>query len=289
MKKYLQLLRPQQWTKNAFVFLPVFFGGKVTDYSSLVMALIAFISFSLAASAIYCINDIRDAEADRLHPGKCRRPIAAGTVSARAAAALSIILMLCAVGIPLLVNNLEVSVLIATYIILNIAYCFKLKQIAIVDVMIIAMGFVLRVAVGGVICNVWLSPWIVSMTFLLTLFLAFAKRRDDVVIRESSGILVRKNIAGYNLPFLNQVLSMLATMSMVCYILYCISPEVESRFDSHYIYITAVFVLAGILRYMQLSLVDSKSGSPTKILLDDRFLQACILCWLVSFFAIIYI
>jgi len=172
---------------------------------------------------------------------------------------------------------------------MNIAYSLKLKQLAIVDVFIIATGFVLRVLAGGMATDIFLSHWIVLMTFLLTLFLAFAKRRDDVVTLEESGVAMRPSVNHYNLPFMNLAISILASITMVCYIMYTVSPVVVERFNSPYVYLTSLFVLAGIIRYLQITVVDVKSGSPTRVLLKDRFIQGCILCWIIAFVLIIYL
>ncbi|MDE6574285.1 MAG: decaprenyl-phosphate phosphoribosyltransferase [Muribaculaceae bacterium] len=284
----ISLLRVRQWIKNTFVFLPAFFGGVIFDRSVLLLCACAFAAFCFAASAIYCINDIRDAEADRLHPCKRNRPVASGEVSPAIAAVMAVLLACCAVALPLFCGQDAGAAIIGVYLLINLAYCFGLKQAAVVDVFIIALGFVLRVVAGGVMSDVWLSPWIVCMTFLLALFLAFAKRRDDVVLRETQGLVTRKNTTAYNLPFLNLTLGLLASVTIVCYVIYCLSPEVEARFGTDYVYVTAVFVLAGVLRYMQISMVESRSGSPTETLLHDRFLQLCIVLWLISFVVIIY-
>ena len=172
---------------------------------------------------------------------------------------------------------------------LNIIYCIKLKQFAIVDVFIIAFGFVLRVVIGGVVAGIFISQWIVLMTFLLALFLAFAKRRDDVILHEAMGVTLRDNTNRYNLNFLNQTLTIIGSITMVCYMMYTVSDEVCARMNTHYLYLTSIFVLAGIIRYLQLTLVDDKSGSPTKILMKDRFIQLCILAWIISFIIIIYV
>ena len=177
---------------------------------------------------------------------------------------------------------------IVSYFVLNIAYCVKLKHYAIVDVFIIATGFVLRLFAGAFAGNVPLSHWIVLMTFLLALFLAFAKRRDDVVSYENTGVLARRNINRYNLAFMNQALSVISAVTLVAYILYCVSPEVRVRVGSEYLYLTSIFVLAGIIRYLQISIVDLKSGSPTKVLLRDRFIQGCVLLWMASFLFLLY-
>lgn len=172
---------------------------------------------------------------------------------------------------------------------MNIAYCIRLKQIALVDVFIISVGFVLRVIFGGLVINVVLSQWIIIMTFLLALFLAFAKRRDDVVIYTGTGIKSRKNVNRYNLDFMNLAITIVATITVVSYIMYTTSYEVIERTGSSYLYMTSIFVLLGILRYLQLTLVDIKSASPTNVLLKDRFIQFCIACWILSFFVIIYV
>ena len=152
----------------------------------------------------------------------------------------------------------------------------------------IATGFVLRIVAGGIATGIILSHWIVLTTFLLALFLALAKRRDDVVIYESSGVKARKNIVRYNMDFLNQSIGILGSVTMMCYILYTVSNEVAERVGTHYLYATSVFVLAGILRYMQLTFVDRKSGSPTKVLLHDHFIHACVIGWILTFAIILY-
>lgn len=292
MKDVLLLLRPQQWLKNGFIFLPLFFDHKLLDFDVLLSAVIAFFAYSFAASGIYCLNDVIDVEADRKHPKKCKRPIAAGRVSKAMAFGL---IAMCMVVSSVMVMALEthakwkVAAVIVIYFVMNLAYCLKLKQKAIVDVFIIAVGFVLRIFVGGFATDIELSQWIVLMTFLLALFLAFAKRRDDVVIYEDTGVLARKNVNRYNLSFMNQVIGVVASITMVCYILYTVSPEVMERMGSRYVYLTSIFVLAGIIRYLQLTIVDVKSGSPTKVLMRDRFVQYCIAGWILSFILIIYV
>ena len=284
----IRLLRPHQWVKNLFVFLPMFFSGKLFEYEAWLHSTYAFIAFSLAASSIYCLNDLKDVNSDRQHPVKRKRPIASVQVSYTEALILMITLSIASLALSYYLNGWEVAGLILSYILLNLAYCFKLKQISIIDVSIVSTGFVIRVIAGGVANCIILSPWIILMTFLLTLFLAFAKRRDDVLIYEKDKTLVRKNITSYNLPFLNITLGILGCMTMVCYIMYSVSPDVEARFNCRYVYVTSFFVLAGILRYLQLSLVDQKSGSPTKILLADHFIQIMTICWIIAFIIILY-
>ena len=288
----IRLLRPQQWVKNLFLFLPVFFSGKLGDASLLFSCIIAFLSYCFMASAIYCFNDIWDAKADRLHPIKCKRPIASGDISVRQAYCL----MIACVIVSLIFSNTFgggskccLFAILGCYFLMNIAYCTYLKRVPLIDVFVIALGFVLRILMGGVAACVALSHWIVLMTFLLALFLAFAKRRDDVVIYEDTGIVVRKNVDRYNLPFMNQVISILVSVTIICYIMYTVSDEVMVRVHSSYLYITSVFVLLGLLRYLQITVVDVKSGSPTKVLLKDHFIQLCVLLWGLFFGIILYL
>lgn len=288
---YLRLLRPQQWLKNVFVFLPLFFHGDLGNVQTLWQAVLAFACFSLVASSIYCFNDLYDVEADRRHPVKCRRPVASGAVSKGEAYALLAVTLVAAMALAFAAfseTRWQVVGVLAFYFVMNLAYCVWLKRLALVDVFVIAVGFVLRVILGGVACAVALSQWIVLMTFLLALFLAFAKRRDDVVLYEDTGVLPRRGINRYNLPFMNQVIGIVASVTMVCYIMYTVDAEVVARIGSTKVYLTSVFVLAGLIRYLQLTIVDVKSGSPTKVLMRDRFTQCCIAGWVVAFLIIIY-
>ena len=171
---------------------------------------------------------------------------------------------------------------------MNIAYCFKLKHYAIIDVTIIAIGFVLRVLAGGFATDTWVSHWLVLMTFLLALMLAFTKRYDDFSIYEQTGSKPRISITGYNKAFINEATAIVAAITMVCYIMYTMSEEVTARLGTRYLYLTSGWVLAGILRYLQNMIVYNQSGSPTKSLIKDRFIHICVIGWLVSFFVIIY-
>ena len=286
----IRIVRPRQWVKNFFVFIPLFFGGQMSNTALLLDALTTFIAFSLAASSIYCLNDIVDVEADRQHPVKCHRPIASGQVSVSAAYALMAIMLILSMTVcPMLKGrSMAVGTVVLGYWIMNIAYCVWLKNFAIIDVCLIAFGFVLRILAGGLATGIEPSNWLVLMTFLLTLFLSFAKRRDDVLRMEATGKPPRKNTIRYNLTFINQAITISASITLVCYIMYTVSPEVTARFNSHYIYLTTIFVLVGLLRYIQIAVVDKQSGDPTKIILRDRFTQLVVLAWMASFLFIIY-
>lgn len=290
MKKTLLLIRPQQWIKNGFVLIPMFFGGRLLNADDVIASVVTFFAFSFAASAIYCFNDIVDIDADRRHPVKCRRPIASGAVSVPTAYALMAVLALLSALLLFFLPQRagETAGIVAFYFLLNMAYCIWLKRHAIIDVCTVAFGFVLRILAGGMACDVAVSNWLVLMTFLLALFLSFAKRRDDVLRMNETGEPPRRNTIRYNLTFVNQAITVTGTVTLVCYIMYTVSPEVVSRFHAPYLYLTSIFVLAGLLRYMQLTVVDEVSGDPTKILLRDRFTQAIVVAWIMAFLLIIY-
>lgn len=286
--KYVQLLRTGHWIKNIFLFLPLFFAGDLFNPEKITLIIWGFLFFSLAASSIYIINDYRDREKDALHPVKKLRPLAAGTISAGFALAISVILIFTAiVGSYYLDPHFHLILLL--YYILNLAYSFGLKNIPIIDVFIIAIGFVLRVQAGAILGDVPLSMWLNLMVFLLALFMALGKRRDDVILQAQSGIEMRKSIDGYNMEFLNISITLVCAVILVCYLMYTISPEVDARLNTNRLYYTSLFVFMGILRYLQLIFVKNDSGSPVKIIYKDRFLQVTLLLWILSFYFLIYV
>lgn len=296
MKEILRLIRPKQWLKNVFVLVPMFFGGALTDGATVYASVVTFFAFCFMASAVYCFNDIVDVDDDRRHPVKCSRPIASGAVSLKTAYGLMALMLVMALVTSLLLprgGEIEASWgglvgVLLSYFVLNLAYCAWLKRFAIVDVCVVAFGFVLRLLAGGFATGIALSKWIVMMTFLLTLFLSFAKRRDDVVRMEATGEAPRKNTIRYNLTFINQAITITASVTLVCYIMYTISPEVVARVHTDYLYLTTAYVLLGLLRYIQITVVDKKSGDPTKMMLQDRFTQIVVVLWALTFLFIIY-
>ena len=292
MKHYFQLLRPLQWLKNAFVLAPIFFSNHLLEMDYLMPTLIVFVSFCLISSSIYCFNDLKDAEADRQHPKKCHRPIASGKISVKGGYTMMAICLIGAFALLSLAKSINIPylyIIIGGYWLMNIAYCLRLKQIAILDVSIIAIGFVMRVLAGGMVVDIWVSHWLVLMTFLLTFFLAISKRNDDYRIYEQTGIKPRVSIIGYNKTFINEATAIVGAVTLVCYIMYTMSPEVIERMGTRYVYLTTGWVLAGLLRYLQNMIVFGLSGSPTKSLVKDHFIQFCILGWVTSFFVIIYL
>ena len=291
IRHIIKVARPTHWIKNLFVFLPVFFGGGLLNTSEAVSAALTFLSFSLAASAIYCLNDIIDVNADRAHPVKCKRPIASGAITIPQAYGMMALSMLVSIVLMFLLpaGQTKTIFVIVAYFLINVAYCLRLKDYAIIDVCIIASGFVLRILAGGYATGVQLSKWIVLMTFLLTLFLAFAKRRDDVLRMNTTGQAPRANTSRYNLTFINQAITITAGVMLVCYVMYTVSPEIIAQFATDKLYLTSILVILAILRYLQISFVDEKSGDPVKVALSDRATQLILLAWMLSFLIIIYL
>ena len=291
IKHIIKVARPTHWMQNIFVILPVFFGGAILNTTQAISAALTFMSFSLAASAIYCLNDIIDVDADRAHNVKRHRPIASGAITIPQAYGMMTISLLASIVLMLLLPEGQANTItvIITYFLLNVAYCLKLKEYAIIDVCIVASGFVLRILAGGFATGVQLSKWIVLMTFLLTLFLAFAKRRDDVLKMNETGRAPRKNTSRYNLTFINQAITITGTVMLVCYIMYTVSPEIIAQFGTDKLYLTSILVILALLRYLQIAVVDEKSGDPVKVVLSDRATQFILMAWVLSFLVLIYL
>jgi decaprenyl-phosphate phosphoribosyltransferase len=213
--------------------------------------------------------------------------LASGAVSTNSALLICVLLIVAGLAMAWLIRDKFLFVL-GLYFILNIGYCFGLKEVPILDIIILAIGFVLRIKSGAVIAYIGLSEWLNVMVFLLAVFMAIGKRRDDVLLKLSSGTDMRRSIKGYNLEFLNVVLALVCAVIVVAYFMYTMSPEVILRMGTYRLYYTCLFVLAGIMRYLQIIFVQAASGSPTKILYKDRFIQLTILLWIASFYLIIY-
>ncbi len=289
MKKlalFIKLGRPRQYVKNGFIFLPIFFGYNVSDTSSIISTLWAFVVFSLAASAVYVFNDIEDIQEDLGHPKKRFRPLPSEQITKRDAFLFFSGLVFGTLLLGSLTLPPPFLFILLFYLVLNVVYSLFLKHIAIVDVVCVATGFVLRVLAGGVAAEVHPSHWLVLMTFLIALFIALAKRRDDLLLA-SNGNNLRKSLDGYNLEFASNSMMIMAAVTIVSYILYTVSPEVSAKHGSQNLYLTTLWVIIGFMRYMQHTFVYKRSGSPTEVLLKDRFLQAIIILWLLSFFIII--
>ena len=287
LQNLLKLIRPYQYTKNLFIFLPAFFDFRMDDPQVVERTLAAFAAFSMAASAVYIFNDWMDREEDALHPGKKHRPLAAGYLAPSYAFMLMGLLL---AGTLLISSMLSPAMVLLTagYVILNGWYSWQLKHIPILDVTVIGLGFVIRLMVGSDAADVSLSPWIIVLTFLLALFLSFAKRRDDILLRKDTSPSAGKPTV-YSLKFIDSSMVMTASIVVVAYVLWTFSTEISDRLEQESLYLTSLFVILGILRYMYITFVEEKSGNPSLILLRDRFLQLVLTGWLASLIWILYV
>lgn len=280
-------MRPHQWVKNGFVLIPAFFGGKIGVLVESYQPLVAFLSFCAVASAVYILNDIFDLEKDKIHERKCLRPLASGAVTLRNAVAMIAVLVAIAASLALTIGEAFIYI-VASYITLNLLYSLYFKHISLIDISFIATGFVLRVLAGGVATDVVISKWLILMTFLLACCLAVGKRRDDLLLAVDKEALRPAN-SGYTLRFIDTCLVILGSITIVCYVMYTVSDEVVRRLNSDNVYLTSVFVVIGILRFLQIAIVEQKSGSPTLILLKDTLIQAMIALWFLSFLVLLYV
>jgi decaprenyl-phosphate phosphoribosyltransferase len=289
LKHYLALARPHQYTKNGFIFLPAYFGHSLADPGVFLSILIAFACFCMASSAVYVFNDLRDLEYDRLHPVKKFRPLASGAVTPAHGKVMIAILLVASIGLSALLLPLEFLAVVGAYLMLNFLYSMGLKHTAVLDVVIVSLGFVLRIFAGAEASGIEPSHWLVLMTFLLALFLSLAKRRDDLLLLAKNGNATRKSLDGYNLQFVSMSMVFMAAVTLVSYILYTVAPENMIKHRSPYLYLTSIWVVLGLLRYMQIAFVEENSGSPSRVILKDRFLQIVLLGWLASFFVLFYV
>lgn len=286
---YLKLFRIKDWVKNLFIFIPAFFGSRIEKIWSSANLFLSFCCFCCIASAVYIINDIRDLEYDRRHPVKKYRPLPAGKIRGDVAALLAVVLTAVALLLSFYIG-MHAFWVILVYFVLNIGYSFGLKNIPLLDITIISMGFLLRVFMGGMVIDLKVSKWLALMVFLLSLILALGKRRDDLLINGTGAgnATVRESIHGYNIKFIDASILSLSMISMVCYILYTVSSDVDIRLKTEYFYLTAIPVILGFLRYLQMIFVFENTGSPTSLFLKDRALQWIILLWVLSSFLFIY-
>lgn len=288
MRDIILLIRPWHWLKNLFIFLPLFFALQIYNIPVLAKAGLAFILFNLLASSIYIFNDYIDRNLDKLHPYKKMRPLAAGRVSVQKALIFSAAML--AIGlIGIWFFCVKMFYLSLLYLGLNILYTVKLKHVVIIDVVIIAVGFVIRIFIGGVVTGIIISSWIVVMTFLLTLFLAMGKRREHVLLFLKNDDKARKSIDVYNLTFIDSCMIILAAIIIASYITYTLSIEIAARYKTDNLYLTAFFVILGVMRYMQIVTVKRRSADPMVILISDHFIQLNIFGWITTFFLLIYI
>ena len=285
---FLQLIRFPDWTKNFFVLLPAFFGGHLAILWLDHKLLSAFFAFCFTSGSVYIINDSCDVEADRLHPEKKNRPIAAGLVSAKTAGIIATLFL--AAGMVLgFFSGKESGFMLLLYLCFNLSYSFFLKKIPVLDILLVASGFLLRIIAGGYASGVEISSWLYAMVFLIALGIALGKRYDDLLlISDGTSGRIRPAIAGYSLSAVRISLVLIFGTMFIAYIFYTISPEIRARLHSDFVFITAIPAFAGVSRYLYLAIVLKKSGSPVQLLLRDRWLQLCILCWFGLFAFFLY-
>ncbi len=288
IKVFIEACRPKQWVQNFFVFAALFFSQKLSDWGMVLRSLAAFASFCLLSSAVYYVNDLCDLEADRAHPVKSRRPLASGRMSAAAARAGALLLAAAGVGIAFWLQPIFLAVA-ALYLAQNLAYSLWLKHVVILDVMLIACGFLLRAIGGAVALPVDISGWLVLCTVMLALFLGFTKRRQEIVLLGTDAHLHRATLTSYNLPFLDQMISVVAASTVMSYALYTVSPEVVSKFHTNLLPLTLPFVLFGIFRYLFLVHVRSDGDNPTRVVLSDLPLRLNILLWGLTVWLLLYL
>ncbi|MHB8094451.1 MAG: decaprenyl-phosphate phosphoribosyltransferase [Candidatus Aminicenantales bacterium] len=274
-------LRPQQWIKNFFIFAPLIFSRNLLQANAVLAATATFVVFCIVSSAHYIFNDLMDIEEDKLHPIKSRRPLASGRLKKGSAVAAMLVLaalglgLAAAIGLPILIVSL-------VYLVLQVAYSIRLKHVVILDVFVVAAGFVIRVVAGGLAIKVMISSWLLICTMLLALFLAMSKRRHELVLLDSGAAQHRPILKEYNTYLLDQMISVVTASTLVAYCLYTISEETVAKFGTRRLIWTVPFVLYGIFRYLYLIHQKNEGGSPEHLILKDKPLLADIFCWIIA-------
>jgi 4-hydroxybenzoate polyprenyltransferase len=285
--RVLLSLRPAQWSKNLLVFAGLLFGRRLLDVASALAAVSAFAVFCVLSGVVYLVNDIADRESDRRHPLKAQRPIASGELRVRIAAGIAIVLGAGGLAAAYAIGPAFASVA-AAYLVLQILYSFPLKHIVIIDVLTVAVGFVLRAVGGAVAVHVEISHWLLVCTILLALFIALAKRRHELVLLAGDAATHRPILGEYSAYLLDQMIGVVTASTLISYIFYTISPETQAKFGTAWLGLTIPFPLYGIFRYLYLVHQREGGGSPADLLLTDRPLLACVALWALTVALIIY-
>jgi 4-hydroxybenzoate polyprenyltransferase len=287
VRSYLKLMRPTQWIKNGFVFMPIVFVGHLFNYEEMSKVAVMFLSFCFASSATYVINDYMDAEQDRLHPLKKNRPLASGKVSSNGAFILTGALIIAGLGSLVAVQApLMCYVFVAAYLALQVLYSVKLKNIVIVDVLTISVGFLLRVLAGGWIIMVSVSSWLILCTFSVAIFLALGKRRHEVVLLSGNATDHRPVLENYSIGLLDQLVQVVTTSTLIFYCLYSV---IGVGAQSEKMMLTIPLVTYGIFRYLYLIYSKEEGGSPTALLLTDPPLLGCVALWVLVCIGILHL
>lgn len=287
IRALLKSMRPRQWAKNLFIFAAILFDKKLSDPIAVLSTILGFILFCLLSSAVYLLNDIRDIDADRNHPQKKNRPIASGALPVRVAWGVSLALL--AVVFPLsFLLSIQFGFVALLYFLLNIAYTNWLKDVEIIDVLVLASFYLIRVGAGVVIIEVErFSPWLYVVTGQLALFIGLGKRRAELSLLAGSANSHRKVLDGYTIPFLDQLIIIISSATLMSYSLYTFSAT--NLPQNHMMMLTIPIVLYGIFRYLHLIQVDQRVGSPEELLFSDHPLQIALITWIVLVIIILYI
>ncbi len=280
-------LRPEQWTKNLLVLAPLAFAKHLFEQGPFLRSLLAFALFCGLSGTVYLLNDVADVERDRLHPLKRLRPVASGALSVRTAATTAVVLGLVCLALSFVLGR-PFAACAALYLSLNLAYSFRLKEVVIVDVLSVSLGFVLRPVAGAVAIGAQISEWLLICTILLALFLTLAKRRHELTSLNSSAPEHRKILAEYSPYLLDQMISVVTASCVTAYAFYTTAPDTREKFQTDRLVWTLPFVLYGIFRYLYLVHQKEKGGSPTDVLLTDRPLLVTVGLWALAIVAIVY-
>ena len=283
----VRLARPHQYIKNTLVLAALVFSQRLFDPRDVMLATLAFIAFCAMASAGYVVNDIADREADRLDPEKCDRPIARGDLTVTQGARMALVLGTVALVLSAILGWAFIGIA-ALYVALQFAYSLWAKHQVVVDVIIVATGFVLRAFAGGVAIHVGVSPWLVFITFVLALFLVLARRRHELIALGDGATAHRSALEQYSVRLLDQMISIVAGSTLVGYMIYTASPEVEAKLGTPHLYLTVPFVAFGILRYLYLIDERNEGGDPSRTLLHDRPLMLAVGLWLLTDIVLLY-
>lgn len=287
MWSLLLALRPRQWTKNLIVFAGLIFGERLLDPAAVAHAAVAFGVFCLLSGVVYLVNDIRDREADRLHPTKSRRPIASGDLTVGAALTAAVVLGAVALAVAFRLSP-EFGGVGLTYLALLIVYSLWLKHLVILDVLTLSLGFVFRTWGGATAVGVVMSHWLLLLALLGALFLALCKRRAEIVALASGARHHRPSLAEYSPPLLDQMISVVAASTLLAYALYTIDPETVRRFGTDRLIWTLPFPLYGIFRYLYLVHQRDGGGDPSEVLLSDRPVLGCVALWGAAIILLVY-
>jgi 4-hydroxybenzoate polyprenyltransferase len=279
LSKLIRSMRPEQWLKNGFVLAPAIFSGLIDDPAIWLRSVAAMAAFCAASSAVYLVNDVLDREADRRHPSKRTRPIAAGDISVGLALATAVVLAALAIAASLALGRWFTLVL-ASYIVLVVLYSLVFKRVVFVDVLVLAAGFVLRVVGGAVAIDVPVSRWLLLCAYLLALYLALGKRRAELALLGDGAGTHREVLGHYTLPLVDQSISVVLGATVLAYTLYTVAPDTVAKVGSEGLMITVPVVLYGLFRYLYLLHRHEAGGSPTKVLLTDRPLLVAVLVWI---------